>query len=103
MPRPHTPILDPDTIARAALDALDSDGSFTMPGIAKRLNVAVSSLYHHVASREQLLELIRGVIAEELSVAIVWPEDWREVAVSYTHLTLPTIALLCRSRWSPYH
>ena len=25
------------------------------------------------------------------------------VAVSYTHLTLPTIALLCRSRWSPYH
>ena len=23
-------------------------------------------------------------------------------SVSYTHLTLPTIALLCRSRWSPY-
>ena len=25
------------------------------------------------------------------------------VAVSYTHLTLPTIILPCRSRWSPYH
>ena len=24
-------------------------------------------------------------------------------AVSYTHLTLPTIELECRSRWSPYH
>ena len=24
-------------------------------------------------------------------------------AVSYTHLTLPTIQLSCRSRWSPYH
>ena len=24
-------------------------------------------------------------------------------AVSYTHLTLPTISLVCRSRWSPYH
>ena len=24
-------------------------------------------------------------------------------SVSYTHLTLPTIALLCRYRWSPYH
>ena len=24
-------------------------------------------------------------------------------AVSYTHLTLPTIRILCRSRWSPYH
>ena len=25
------------------------------------------------------------------------------VSVSYTHLTLPTIAAECRSRWSPYH
>ena len=25
------------------------------------------------------------------------------VSVSYTHLTLPTIHVLCRSRWSPYH
>ena len=24
-------------------------------------------------------------------------------SVSYTHLTLPTIILPCRSRWSPYH
>ena len=24
-------------------------------------------------------------------------------AVSYTHLTLPTTRLRCRSRWSPYH
>ena len=23
--------------------------------------------------------------------------------VSYTHLTLPTTAAVCRSRWSPYH
>ena len=27
----------------------------------------------------------------------------RSMAVSYTHLTLPTIAAECRSRWSPYH
>ena len=25
------------------------------------------------------------------------------MAVSYTHLTLPTILRSCRSRWSPYH
>ena len=24
-------------------------------------------------------------------------------AVSYTHLTLPTMMATCRSRWSPYH
>ena len=27
----------------------------------------------------------------------------REKTVSYTHLTLPTNTLGCRSRWSPYH
>ena len=25
------------------------------------------------------------------------------IAVSYTHLTLPTTRTSCRSRWSPYH
>ena len=25
------------------------------------------------------------------------------VPVSYTHLTLPTMIIRCRSRWSPYH
>ena len=25
------------------------------------------------------------------------------IAVSYTHLTLPTTCTRCRSRWSPYH
>ena len=25
------------------------------------------------------------------------------LSVSYTHLTLPTTRLVCRSRWSPYH
>ena len=27
----------------------------------------------------------------------------RKNAVSYTHLTLPTNTVTCRSRWSPYH
>ena len=38
------------------------------------------------------------------------PRDYTELfggedadAVSYTHLTLPTTARRCRSRWSPYH
>ena len=28
---------------------------------------------------------------------------YRDVPVSYTHLTLPTTLHECRSRWSPYH
>ena len=30
-------------------------------------------------------------------------EDLAAASVSYTHLTLPTIHVECRSRWSPYH
>ena len=30
-------------------------------------------------------------------------QDWFSEAVSYTHLTLPTNTVTCRSRWSPYH
>ena len=35
------------------------------------------------------------------SVCVFFSAWWG--AVSYTHLTLPTIHVLCRSRWSPYH
>ena len=34
--------------------------------------------------------------------ALNFPEYYKD-AVSYTHLTLPTIHVECRSRWSPYH
>ena len=27
----------------------------------------------------------------------------QRIPVSYTHLTLPTMIIRCRSRWSPYH
>ena len=31
------------------------------------------------------------------------PLELAIIAVSYTHLTLPTNPGMCRSRWSPYH
>ena len=34
---------------------------------------------------------------------LVTPAGPYPLAVSYTHLTLPTIPFECRSRWSPYH
>ena len=40
------------------------------------------------------IQKARDAIAESMRV----PEP-----VSYTHLTLPTIHVECRSRWSPYH
>ena len=42
-----------------------------------------------------------GVVHSENVPAGVTPR--RQCAVSYTHLTLPTICFKCSSRWSPYH
>ena len=44
--------------------------------------------------RELIAEVARAVEAERAK----FPNP-----VSYTHLTLPTIHVECRSRWSPYH
>ena len=52
---------------------------------------------------------VRGVDEEQRTLRIERVETVRPTrdaarrAVSYTHLTLPTIAAECRSRWSPYH
>ena len=45
---------------------------------------------------------------EEQAIAHDWTmivncAAFTQVAVSYTHLTLPTKLEWCRSRWSPYH
>ena len=45
---------------------------------------------------EQALHLSFNVNDSPWSSETGWP-------VSYTHLTLPTTRLRCRSRWSPYH
>ena len=64
-----------------------------------------------------------GVLADEFDIRAVerfghdprfpvtrsWPGLVKELLaeidapVSYTHLTLPTNTVTCRSRWSPYH
>ena len=41
--------------------------------------------------------------AHNMSWRDQFPRTKGWVSVSYTHLTLPTIHVECRSRWSPYH
>ena len=59
------------------------------------------------ASADESLALSDGPVSMTISW---WGGDSRHEAyqnaikaVSYTHLTLPTILFQCRSRWSPYH
>ena len=48
------------------------------------------------------IEWVNNEIKEEIKKFLETNEN-EHTAVSYTHLTLPTIILPCRSRWSPYH
>ena len=73
------------------------------------MNVKILTVPHLQETLEiQSEELSEGeltkLINEERSRAEKNEDVPEEVTpVSYTHLTLPTIHVLCRSRWSPYH
>ena len=41
--------------------------------------------------------------AGQREYAVAQKELFDIAPVSYTHLTLPTNTVTCRSRWSPYH
>ena len=77
MPRPTQPILNTGNITDAALDAVDATGDFTMPGIAKQLNVTPSSLYTHISGRSEIVELMRIRVMSSISVPEP-PAGWSE-------------------------
>lgn len=70
--RPAQTILSSTTIVQAARELLESHGeNFTMTMLAKRLGVAVSSLYNHVQSRDEVFarisdDVVRGIDVEDL-------------------------------------
>ena len=58
------------------------------------------------------LSILKNVLEARIFEEIIYYGDTARLpygtkhpssAVSYTHLTLPTIPFECRSRWSPYH
>ena len=72
MGRPSVPLLSTERIATAAMDLVGSGGGFTIPELARRLNVSPSSLYNHVSGRGQIVELLRERAMSEVEL----PEDW---------------------------
>lgn len=96
MPRPRTPLLSRERIVGAALDLLDETGGFTIPQLAKRLGVSMSSLYHHMTNRAEIVEGIR----EQLSLRFPsldpdrpwqhevrrWARAYRGFMVEHPHL-----------------
>lgn len=49
----------------------------SMRALARRLDVGVSTLYYHVASREELVTLIADRVLEQLKLPMDDPQRWR--------------------------
>lgn len=80
MGRPPAPLLSTDQIAAAAMELVDATGRFTMPELARRLQVRPSSLYNHVTGRDQIVELLRERAMSEVQLPDEQPErPWTEV------------------------
>ena len=80
MGRPPTPLLSTDRIAAAAMELVSATGGFTMPDLAKKLQVSPSSLYNHVTGRDQIVELLRERAMSEVRLPDDEPDrPWADV------------------------
>ncbi|GHH05109.1 TetR/AcrR family transcriptional regulator C-terminal domain-containing protein [Streptomyces lanatus] len=76
---PDQPTLSRTTIVREAIVMLDAEGveALSMRKLATRLNAGAASLYRHVATKDELMELAVDEVAAEIHVPPVDSTDWR--------------------------
>jgi AcrR family transcriptional regulator len=80
------PALTRAAIVREAIAMLDAEGveALSMRKLGARLNVGATSLYRHVANKDELMELALDEVAAEITVPSAVPAtggaDWRAAA-----------------------
>jgi TetR/AcrR family transcriptional regulator, tetracycline repressor protein len=64
MPRPASPLISHDAVVEASLRIIDREGldAFSLPRLARELNVAAPSLYHHFADRADIVRTVARAI-----------------------------------------
>ncbi|MFG2293872.1 TetR/AcrR family transcriptional regulator [Streptomyces sp. NPDC048603] len=80
------PGLSQDAIVREAIAMLDADGieALSMRKLAARLNAGATSLYRHVATKDELMELAVDQVFAEVAVAVppTGSGGWRPAATA---------------------
>lgn len=79
MARPKTPLLSVERIVNEALAMIDDGADFGVVRLAERLGVNPSSLYNHVSGRDEIVELIRGRLADDFEIVVEPGTPWNEV------------------------
>ncbi|MGW0997383.1 TetR/AcrR family transcriptional regulator [Streptomyces sp. NPDC002523] len=85
MGRPHQAVLSRAAIARAALGFIDDHGyeALTMRALADRLGVRGASLYHHVQSKDDILDAVGELLDSEIDVRPLRDRPWQEGIAAY--------------------
>jgi AcrR family transcriptional regulator len=99
--RSARPALDRDTVVRAAVDLLDTDGvdGLSMRKLGTKLGATAPTLYWHVSSKDELLDLAFDEVMRDLPDvrapgSTAWPEDVR--------CTLDALrGMMLRHHWYP--
>jgi AcrR family transcriptional regulator len=89
--------LSREEIVRAAIAVADAEGpdAISMRRIARELNSGVMSLYWHISSKEELLDLILDAVQGELET----PEPSGDVRADLRAIARSTRSALLRHRW----
>src|SRR4029077_18697876 len=76
------PALSRAAIVREAIAILDAEGieALSMRKLGARLNAGATSLYRHVASKDELMELALDAVAAEIAVPAIEGKGWRAAA-----------------------
>ncbi|MFB7474054.1 TetR/AcrR family transcriptional regulator [Kitasatospora sp. NPDC056184] len=76
---PEQPALNRGAIVREAIAMLDSDGveALSMRKLGARLHAGATSLYRHVATKDELIELALDEVFGEIPVPDPRASDWR--------------------------
>src|SRR4051812_17724725 len=79
MARPKQPLISRATAVAAAIEIIDSEGleAFSLPRLARHMNVRAPSLYHHFQDKDALLAAVSRTIAAEPALPRKpAPENW---------------------------
>lgn len=84
MARPSVPILSGERIRAVALGIIDRDGleGLSMRKLATELGVRASSLYGHVATKDELLHDVANGILEQVDLSGFETGDWQHGLVA---------------------
>jgi AcrR family transcriptional regulator len=96
--RPRTAVLSREGIVVTALDLIDEVGAetFSVNLLAARLGVRPSSLYNHIAGKDDLLAAVQEVITDAIdstmfetqpwaSAVAAWARSYREAFIGHPH------------------